>query len=150
MRERGYTLVALVVALVVINIAVGAAVHLWSDIGQREKEHELIFRGLQYAEAIRVFQQRFGRQPTSLEELYEVKPRCLRQLWTDPLSETGEGEPIMARRGAGRAVVQSVRDRSIFSSPRFALSAPRLTSRRVMSLPAPRRVCAETGLYFPR
>jgi type II secretory pathway pseudopilin PulG len=106
MRQRGYTLVALVVALVVMNIAVGAAVRLWSDIGQREKEHELIFRGLQYAEAIRVFQQRFGRQPTSLEELYEVKPRCIRQLWTDPLSESGRWEPILAGRG-GRSVAQS-------------------------------------------
>lgn len=105
MRQRGYTLVALVVALVVINIAVGGAVRLWSNIAQREKENELIFRGLQYAEAIRVFQKRYGRPPTSLEELYEVKPRCIRQLWTDPLSETGAWEPIVAGRG-GRSVGQ--------------------------------------------
>ncbi|HEX2251775.1 MAG TPA: hypothetical protein VHQ65_00740, partial [Thermoanaerobaculia bacterium] len=47
----------------------------WSKMAQREKEEELIFRGLQYAEAIRVFQRKFGRYPTRLEELIEVEPR---------------------------------------------------------------------------
>ena len=62
---------------------------LWSHQIQREKEAELIFRGLQYAEAIRVFQIRFRRLPVRLEELIEVKPRSIRQLWENPMSEDG-------------------------------------------------------------
>jgi len=44
---------------------------------RREKEEELVFRGLQYAEAIRVFQNRFQRPPIRLQELIEVEPRSM-------------------------------------------------------------------------
>jgi hypothetical protein len=64
---------------------------------QRDKEEELVFRGLQYAEAIRVFQVRFGRYPVRLEELVEVRPRCLRQLWKDPMSEEGQWGLVFAQ-----------------------------------------------------
>jgi type II secretory pathway pseudopilin PulG len=87
------------VVLVVLNIAVATAVQIWSKVIQRENEQELIFRGLQYAEAIRVFQRRFDRPPTTLEELMEVRPRVIRQLWTDPLSPSGAWEPILAGSG---------------------------------------------------
>ena len=103
-RGRGYTLVALIVALVVLNIAVAAAMQLWSAVIQRENEAEMIFRGLQYAEAIRVFQARFNRPPTSLEELLEVEPRCIRQLWTEPISDSGAWQPLLA--GSGTDVTE--------------------------------------------
>lgn len=99
LAQRGYSFVALVVALVVMNIAVAAVMPLWSKVVQRGKEEELIFRGLQYAEAIRVFQARFSRPPTSLEELLEVEPRSIRQLWTEPLSDSGKWEPILTGSG---------------------------------------------------
>ena len=88
--EQGYNLVVLVVAITVLHIVLAASVPLWSTQIRREREAEAIFRGLQYAEAIRVFQQRFGRYPTTKEELLEVEPRSIRQLWTDPLSAGGE------------------------------------------------------------
>ena len=88
--EEGYNLVVLVVAITLLHIALAASMPLWSTAIQREKEAEAIFRGLQYAEAIRVFQQRFGRYPTNKEELLEMEPRSIRQLWTDPLSKGGE------------------------------------------------------------
>jgi type II secretory pathway pseudopilin PulG len=87
-REAGYNLVILAVAVTILSILVAGALPVWSTAMKREREEELIFRGLQYAEALRVFQQRFGRLPTRLEELIEVEPRCIRQLWTDPI--TGE------------------------------------------------------------
>jgi len=85
----GYNLVVLAMAITVLNIMVAAALPAWSHLLQRHKEEELIFRGLQYAEAIRVFQQRHGRFPTKLEELIKVRPRCIRQLWTNPMTEDG-------------------------------------------------------------
>ena len=97
--EGGYTFVALVVFLIVLNIGLAVAMPLWSKVVQRHQEAELVFRGLQYAEAIRVFQARFGRPPNNLDELLELEPRSIRQLWEDPLSESGEWEPLLA--GAG-------------------------------------------------
>ncbi len=103
-RESGFTLVALMIILIVLNVAVATAMQLWSKIAQREQEEELIFRGLQYAEAIRVYQLRYNRPPTSLDELMEARPRVLRQRWADPLSESGEWKTILA--GSGSDVTQ--------------------------------------------
>ncbi len=93
----GYTLVALVVIVAVMNVLVAAALPMWSGVMQRERERELIFRGLQYAEAIRVFQMRFGRFPNTLDELIEVRPRSIRRLWTDPMNEEGGWGLIFAQ-----------------------------------------------------
>ncbi len=88
--EAGYNLVILVVAITLLHIALAVAMPLWSTAMQREREEEAIFRGMQYAEAIRVFRERFGRYPVELKELIELEPRSIRQLWTDPLSEEGK------------------------------------------------------------
>lgn len=83
-------MVVLMVAVTILTVFTAAALPMWSHAMKREKEEELIARGWQYAEAIRVFQQRHGRYPTRLQELMEVKPRSIRQLWKDPMTESGE------------------------------------------------------------
>lgn len=99
--ERGYNMVILVIVITLMNAALAITLPAWSTAIRREKEEELIFRGLQYAEAIRVFRNRFQRLPQSLNELVEVKPRCIRQLWKDPMTESGkwqlifEGQPTV-------------------------------------------------------
>ena len=87
--EDAFTLVTLMILVTVMNIVVAAALPLWSQQIRREQEEELIFRGLQYAEAIRVFQQKHDRLPLRLQELVELEPRSIRQLWLDPV--TGDG-----------------------------------------------------------
>jgi type II secretory pathway pseudopilin PulG len=99
--EAGYNLVILTVAITVMTILVAAVLPLWSQEIKRDKEEELRFRGLQYAEAIRVFQARFGRFPVRLEELIEVKPRSIRQLWKDPMTESGKWGLVFAGVGIG-------------------------------------------------
>ena len=96
---RGYALVALIVIVAVMNVLVAASLPYWSKVIQRDKEAELIFRGLQYAEAIRVFQLRFNRLPNTLDELIEVNPRSIRQLWADPMTDDGQWEPIRGQVG---------------------------------------------------
>ena len=88
-RLRAYNLVVLAVAVGLLNIWIASTLPLWSSQIQRDKEAELIFRGLQIAEGIRVFQQRFQKLPVKLEELVESEPRCLRQLWRNPMREDG-------------------------------------------------------------
>jgi len=98
--RQGYTLVALVILIAVMGIATAIVLPLWSSVIQRERERQLIFRGAQYAEAIRVFQARFGRLPVKLEELLEVEPRSIRQLWDDPMTDDGRWE-LMRQVGQG-------------------------------------------------
>lgn len=126
--ERGYNLVILIMVLTVLSIMMAAALPLWSKVAKREKEEELIFRGLQYAEAIRVYQKRHGQPPMRLEDLIKQKPRAIRQLWKDPMSESGEwglliqggtpqaGQPVPNARGrnsgpGGRRAQKSGRGR---------------------------------------
>lgn len=104
----GYTLVALLVGITVASILIAAVLPLASAQAQREREAELVFRGLQYAEGIRIFRRRFGRYPNSLKELLEVKPRSVRKLWKDPMTKDGEwgiismaGTPVTPGGGTG-------------------------------------------------
>ncbi|HEX4952250.1 MAG TPA: type II secretion system protein [Thermoanaerobaculia bacterium] len=87
--EQGYTLAVLAVMIAVLSILLSMALPYWSTQVKREKEEELIFRGLQYAEAIRVFRNKNGRLPVRLEELIKSEPRVIRQLWKDPMTEDG-------------------------------------------------------------
>ncbi|MCC6130159.1 MAG: type II secretion system protein [Acidobacteria bacterium] len=85
---RGYTLVALLVGMTVMAILMAAALPIASTQVQREREEELIFRGLQYAEGIRLYRKRYGRYPNSLKEMFETRPRTIRKLWKDPITNS--------------------------------------------------------------
>jgi hypothetical protein len=99
--EAGYNLVILIMLVLVSNLLLGVAMQKWSDRIQREKEEELIFRGMQYAEGIRVFQARHGRPPTRLQELIELEPRSMRQLYPNPFDEDGAWGLLMQSQGQG-------------------------------------------------
>lgn len=94
--EAGYNLVFLIVLIGLMSVALAAMLPDLKGQIQREKEAELIFRGLQYAEGIRVFQQRFGRYPNTLEELVELEPRSMRQLWPDPMVDNGRWALVLS------------------------------------------------------
>ncbi len=89
-REAGYNLVVLMIAITVMTAMLAAVLPMVSQEIRRDKEEELVFRALQYVEAIRIFQIRYQRLPNKLSELVEVKPRCIRQLWKDPMTKDGK------------------------------------------------------------
>jgi type II secretory pathway pseudopilin PulG len=97
--EGGYNMVILIVAITVLNIVVAAMLPLMSTQIQREKEEELVFRGFQYAEAIRIYHARFQQYPVKLEQLLEAKPRSIRQLWKDPMTKDGKWGLIFQNQG---------------------------------------------------
>ena len=97
-RQSGYNMVMCMIAITVLNIMVAIALPMWSQEIQRDREEELISRGWQYVEAIRLFQNRFQRPPIRLEELIEVKPRSIRKLWKDPMTD-GKMQPIFQNEG---------------------------------------------------
>lgn len=83
-------MVALLIGIAILTIGTAAVLPLASTQAQRDKEEELIFRGQQYVEGIRIFRKRFGRSPNSLKEMYEVRPRALRKLWKDPITDSND------------------------------------------------------------
>lgn len=93
-NSPGYMMLILVFAVFVLTIGLMVAIPVWQTQIQREKEEELIFRGKQYVESIRIFQQNNpGVYPKSLDELLEEK--CIRKLYKDPMTESGEWDIIL-------------------------------------------------------
>jgi len=87
--EQGYVIIILMLAVFAITIGMLVAVPFWQTEVRREQEEELIFRGKQYVEAVRLYTAKNpGRFPATLKELLEKK--FLRKLYKDPMTESGE------------------------------------------------------------
>ena len=95
-RERGFTMALALAMATVMGIFLMVAMPTLATEVQREKEMNLIFRGEDIANALRLYNLRMGKYPTQLEELMKTKPRMIRQLYTDPMTEEGAWEYIYA------------------------------------------------------
>ena len=101
-REAGFTLVMFLVIIALMAIAMGVAVQTVSFQMQREREAELVFRGGQYVEAIRLYKVKYGRYPMSLKEIWEAKPRVIRKKFKDPINDSENWGLIFLAQGQGR------------------------------------------------
>ena len=100
--QRGFTYLAMLLAVAVIGVGLAAAGQVWSTAAQREKEQELLFVGDQYRRAIGSYYRSSADQrmpgaayPKALKDLLEDKrrgdtKRHLRKLYADPM--TGKAE----------------------------------------------------------
>jgi type II secretory pathway pseudopilin PulG len=95
MRHGGFTYIALLAAIVIIGISLAAAGKYWSNVLQREKEEELLFRGNQYVIAIDRYTHAMpgiNRTPSSIDDLLNdsrlMNRHHLRRRYKDPI--TGE------------------------------------------------------------
>ncbi|MBM3294080.1 MAG: type II secretion system protein [Candidatus Aminicenantes bacterium] len=92
--RSGATLLILMVFISVLTVGLLVALPVWHTQAQRELEEELIFRGRQVVEAVRVYQKKNpGAFPRNLEEL--VKQRCLRKRYPDPMTKDGRWNLIL-------------------------------------------------------
>lgn len=95
-NQQGMALLTVLFMVMVIGLMLGLAGQSWSNLMQREREDELLFRGGQYRRAIQSYFEKspgIGAYPSDLTMLLEdnrfpSKVRHLRQLWPDPF--TGE------------------------------------------------------------
>jgi type II secretory pathway pseudopilin PulG len=109
--ERGYIMMTLL--LVMALMAIFAAVIVSSvtfDI-KRDREEEMIHRGVQYSRAIRAYYKKFSRYPAKIEDLENTNQmRFLRKRYKDPLTgkdfkllHYGEAKMSMNALGGGIA-----------------------------------------------
>jgi type II secretory pathway pseudopilin PulG len=85
--ERGYVLLTLLLMVALIIVALAAVLPAISFEIRRDREQELIHRGVQYSRAIRGYYKKFGRYPTRLEELENTNNlRFLRKRYKDPVT----------------------------------------------------------------
>jgi type II secretory pathway pseudopilin PulG len=85
--ERGYILLMLMLFVALLAIAAGALAPGIAFRIKRDREEEMIHRGVQYSRAIRNFVKKTGRYPTRLEELENTNNiRFLRKRYKDPIT----------------------------------------------------------------
>src|SRR5438477_1223152 len=85
--EQGYILLMLMLFITVLAIAAAAVAPSIAFQIRRDREEELIHRGVQYSRAIRAYFKKFGRYPTKLEDLESANNlRFLRKRYKDPIN----------------------------------------------------------------
>jgi type II secretory pathway pseudopilin PulG len=85
--QRGYILLTLLLFLALLVIFFAAAVTPIAFQIKRDREEEMIHRGVQYSRAIRKYVKKNGRYPARLEELENTNNiRFLRKRYKDPLT----------------------------------------------------------------
>lgn len=102
-RASGLVLLALLIMLILVAVAALAAAEVWATTLKRERETQLLFVGEQYRRAIESYWKVSpGRRayPPSMDVLltddrFPNPVHHLRRLYRDPMTETGEFEPIM-------------------------------------------------------
>jgi type II secretory pathway pseudopilin PulG len=85
--EDGYVLLTLMLMVTLLILAMAAIVPTISFEIKRDREGEMIHRGVQYSRAIRVYFKKFGRYPAKLEDLESTNNmRFLRKRYKDPIT----------------------------------------------------------------
>jgi type II secretory pathway pseudopilin PulG len=90
-RDGGYLLLAILLMMALMIIAATIEAPRIVQQMKRDREEEMIHRGTEYARAIKKFYKKFGRYPTSLEQLDNTNQiRFLRKRYKDPLTKDGK------------------------------------------------------------
>ncbi len=85
--ERGYILITLILFVALIAVAAMLMAPVIAFQVKRDREEELIHRGVQYSRAMKHYVKKFGRYPTRIEELENTNQvRFLRRRYKDPLT----------------------------------------------------------------
>jgi type II secretory pathway pseudopilin PulG len=85
--EDGYILIILILFVALLAIGLSIVVPEITQQIKRDREEELIHRGVQYSRAIKHYVKKFGRYPTRIEELEDTNNmRFLRKRYKDPVT----------------------------------------------------------------
>ncbi len=86
-HEQGYVLITILLVVSLMAITALAVMPTVSFEIRRDREQEMIHRGVQYSRAIRAYYKKFGRYPTRLEDLDNTSNlRYLRKHYKDPIT----------------------------------------------------------------
>jgi len=86
-NERGYIMMTLLLIMSLMIIFAAVIVPSITFEIKRDREEEMIHRGVQYSRAIRAYYKKFGRYPAKIEDLQNTnQQRFLRKRYKDPLT----------------------------------------------------------------
>jgi type II secretory pathway pseudopilin PulG len=86
-QEQGYIMLTLMLMVAMLVIAAAVCAPTIAFEIRRDREEEMVHRGVQYTRAIRAYYKKLGRYPTSLKDLDNTNNlRYLRKHYKDPIS----------------------------------------------------------------
>jgi len=118
-RQEGFALLTAVFLCALLMLAATAvSLNVLTD-SKREQEKEMIWRGSQYARAIKLYYRKNGRFPAQLDDLYKPKQgslRFLRQPYKDPMNKQ-DGTWRLIYVGPAGQLIGSLKPRSNLQLP---------------------------------
>src|SRR5437763_7631352 len=85
--QSGYILITLMLMASMVVMLLAAVLPKISQQLARDREEEMVHRGVQYSRAVRRYFKKFGRYPTRIEELENTNnQRFLRKKYKDPIT----------------------------------------------------------------
>jgi len=91
--NKGYAMIALIIAISVLTVFLLMAVPLWETVLQRDAEEELIFRGRQYVMAIGLYLKKHNNLYAQNFEILHLE-KFLRRLYPDPMTADGRWDMV--------------------------------------------------------
>src|SRR5712691_8514990 len=86
-NQQGYILLVLMLFVALLAIGMLTMVERIDSQIKRDREEELIHRGVQYSRAVRRYFKKFGRYPNRIEDLESANNyRSLRKRYKDPIT----------------------------------------------------------------
>lgn len=86
-NDQGYILITLILFVALLAIALTATLPVVKQQVKRDREEEMIHRGVQYSRAIKKYVKKFGSYPTKIEDLQSASnTRFLRKRYKDPIT----------------------------------------------------------------
>lgn len=136
--ERGYILLILLLFVALLSIAALKIVQEFKFQYQRDREEELIHRGVQYSRAVRRYYRKLGRYPTRIEDLENTNNvRYIRKRYKDPMNRDPKtGKELDFKLLHMTDVQMSFNSGALNgATPVANMAAQQVSNQRVMGLP---------------
>jgi type II secretory pathway pseudopilin PulG len=86
-HEEGFLLLGVLFMVLLVTIALAIAAPKMAEAIRRDKEIETVHRGLQYARAIQIYFNKYGRYPNTIDQLVKSdNQRFLRKRYLNPMT----------------------------------------------------------------
>jgi len=131
-NQQGYILLTLLLFVTVLIITMAIVLPEITFQVKRDREEEMIHRGVQYSRAIRRYVKKFGRYPTRLEDLENTNNmRFLRKRYKDPITgkdfkllHVGEVQLMPGSGLAGATPMSAMPGATALGQPQQSLNQP--------------------------
>jgi type II secretory pathway pseudopilin PulG len=106
-QEEGYLLLGVLFMILLVTMALAVAAPKMAESIRRDKEIETVHRGMQYARAIQIYFNKYGRYPNTIDQLVKSNDqRFLRKRYLNPM--TGKDDWRIIHYGEAKVPAQGL------------------------------------------